>query len=71
MSRNQTEQKIIESVGNMVYEDRIQVLSKLKGMNVKVIEGGDGSRVNLSALTNSHIKLLYKFVNGLLKKVNE
>ena len=64
-----TQQKIIECVDNLEYDDRLKVLKYLDDINAKITEQSDGSRVNLDILNRPQLEMLLVYVESLVKNI--
>jgi hypothetical protein len=59
--------KLTRTVSDMVYDDRIAILSFLHTKGVKITEGADGCYVNLDRLDEETYELLVEFVIHIQK----
>ena len=64
-------QTLIALVESMDKTQRMKALKYLHDDNVKLCEGSDGTRVNLSAMSKRKYTKLVKFVRSLDVKVDE
>jgi hypothetical protein len=64
-----TQQKIIEAVERLTYEDKLRVLKYLDDTGVKITEQSDGSRINLDILNKPQLELLLVYVESLVKNI--
>ena len=65
------QQALIKLVESMDKVQRIKILKYLSENTVKLNEGADGTRINLSALSKRRYTALVKFVKTLDVKVDE
>jgi len=64
-----TQQKIIECVDKLEYEDRLKVLKYISDIGAKITEQSDGSRINLDLIPKPQLELLLIYVEGLVKNI--
>jgi len=65
------QQTLIKLVESMDKTQRMEILKYLHDDKVKLCEGSDGTRVNLSALPKRKYTKLVKFVRSLDVKVDD
>ena len=63
------QQKIIECVDKLEYEDRLKVLKYISDIGAKITEQSDGSRINLDLIPKPQLELLLIYVEGLVKNI--
>ena len=64
-----TQQKIIQAVDNLEYEDRLKVLKYISDIGAKITEQSDGSRINLEIIPKPQLEMLLVYVESLVKKI--
>ena len=64
-----TQQKIIQAVDKLNYEDKLKVLKYISDINVKITESSDGSRINLEIIPKPQLEMLLVYVESLVKKI--
>ena len=65
------QQTLIKLVESMDKTQRMRILKYLHEDKVKLCEGSDGTRINLSAMSKRKYTKLVKFVKSLDVKVDE
>ena len=65
------QQTLIKTVEAMDKTQRMRILKYLHEDKVKLCEGSDGTRINLSAMSKRKYTKLVKFVKSLDVKVDE
>ena len=58
---------LIDSVDDLVYEDREKILNKCLELKLNINESADGSRINLDATTKEQLQILTDYIKELLK----
>jgi hypothetical protein len=62
MKRSTQEQKLIETIGEFVYEDRLQILAFFVKHAVYTSASSDGTRINLSLISDDQLKELQTLI---------
>ena len=62
---------LIDSVDDLVYEDREKILNKCLELKLNIQESADGSRINLNKLPADKLKILTEYIQSLINAVKE
>lgn len=62
---------VIKIVENMSMENRMRILKFLDDRGVKIHEGNDGTRINLSTMDKDDYDALVDYINKVDNKIDE
>ena len=58
-------------VDDMTHKNRMEVLKYIMTLNIKIVECGDGSRINLDKLCLEELKGLEDMINKIINSLSE